>query len=166
MTKTKTIGKVASQAELARALDYDHSTVSRHVKRGMREVRNKDGTWDVQRCRAWIKAWKDKGGSTPEDARAHDVRWRKARADKLELENAQARGELVPRDQYEQDLRERAQAFRRSLAAIQRALALTLAHTCDPNEVQVLLEKAHNRMLQSVYERQGAPTTNGYGSVA
>ena len=38
--------------------------------------------------------------------------------------------------------------------------------TCDPNEVQVLLEKAHNRMLQSVYERRGPPTTSGYESVA
>ena len=34
------------------------------------------------------------------------------------------------------------------------------------NEVKELLEKAHNRMLQSCYERKGPPTTNGYGSVA
>ena len=73
MTKKKTTGTVANQADLARTLRLDHSTVSRHVKRGMREAQKDDGSWDVARCRAWIKAWKDRNGnSSSEDGRAAD----------------------------------------------------------------------------------------------
>ena len=142
---------VPSQAALADALGMSESQVSRCVRReGF--PRNKDGSFDVEKARAWIEKRKaERNGKTPAMIAA-DLRYREARAKDLQLTVKTKAAALISVEQAAADVIERDAFFRPRLAAIARKLTSKIARTDNPAEVQALLDQEFDSLLWAAYE--------------
>lgn len=92
-----------------------------------------------------------RGAALEEEARRHAVRFRRARADREELELARVREALISRSDVEKLLVERALTFKRSLMPLGRRLAPILAGL-EARQVQQRLD-AEIRAILEEYSR-------------
>lgn len=139
--------------EIASELGVGFSTLrSWHRKHGMPGGR---GKWDLDAIRAWMASRPDARYSTKRvpskreqsELQRETARWRRARADKTELEVRQLRGELVPREHVIEMRRSAAHAFARSLRSRGARLATQLEGKRS-SEIQAILAADAEEMLE------------------
>jgi hypothetical protein len=86
---------------------------------------------------------------------AEKARLAAAQAEKYELDNAQRRGELLPRGEVGQIWSSHVTATRARLLAVPPALAPILSITMEPGECQDILESAIHEALTDLASSQG-----------
>lgn len=150
--QVKGFPEAVSQRNLARALGRKHATVGEWDW----APRNADKTYSIPDV---FDAWKDKimseADAITEEAKDNDERWRKARADKLELEVLEKREELVPYEEIKQAVAVIAEHFKDVLLRIPGALAPELEGR-TAIEVNARLEKAMRSALELLKQIPGA----------
>jgi hypothetical protein len=149
LEEERTFRRAAHVYDYLKDAGYDlaQTTLYGHIKEGHLKKRD-DGMFHMADVKRYI-ADRDiprLDGSRPSDTsvellgqqeRQADLRNKKARADRAELDLAARRGELVPRDQLVRDLTARAQVFRGDLKNFARTAAPRLCKLMGGDEQKV-----------------------------
>lgn len=174
MSDSPTPQNAQSVRELAVAVGRSPSWVRKAITEGMPSLA--DGTFDVEKVREWMKARPDgrralgKSATYPQDRRGRTdrrpralgdpdgeldnvERYRKLKADDLELKVKAATRELIPRAEVRNLLVSRATEFQRSLLLMPRRMAPALVGL-EAREIQAKLEAEARRILD-IYARAG-----------
>lgn len=94
--------------------------------------------FDVRKAIAW-RVQRAANAETPDDSKARKL---KAEAERLEMQNAETRGELVRRDTVEREAREEAETLKQAMMNIPPRLAQILANESNAALVEAALAEA------------------------
>ncbi|HPS94612.1 MAG TPA: hypothetical protein PK600_09130 [Deltaproteobacteria bacterium] len=145
-------GTVTTQDALAELLGVTRRTVVRWKKDGMPV--ETDGSYDPIAVMAWNTDMFDtesEGDDGRSDKNMWETAYRKFRALQAEVAYNREIGELIPRDQIENLLTDRATELKKSLLGRARRLALKIANK-DAADCQALLEQDTLEIL-TIYSR-------------
>ena len=128
---------VKTYQEVAKVLEVSIKTVQRWKKEGMPVT--KDGYYDLEQVKEWqIKRIEESKKFDKESKAYWDQKLLRGKVEKIEFEIKQMRGELVPKEDVEQERVARIMAVKRAFLALPTALAPTLAMR-EPREIQTTL---------------------------
>lgn len=128
---------VQTYQEVAKVLEVSIKTVQRWKKEGMPVT--KDGYYDLEQVKEWqIKRIEESKKFDKESKAYWDQKLLRGKVEKIEFEIKQMRGELVPKEDVEQERVARIMAVKRAFLALPTALAPTLAMR-EPREIQTTL---------------------------
>ena len=144
MTDTKP-ARAPTPKELAKALGVARGTVYRWIRHGC--PREPDGSFDVSHVSRWRATQAAARGDSGAGATAVE-RWQAARAERIELEVRELRGELIRRDEVEELMANVAAAMRRDMRRLGRKLARDLVNVPDAREIQRRVNLEHDRILR------------------
>jgi len=149
---------MATQAEVADHLDLSRQAVGDLVRRGIFESKGPRGL-DIDDCRvryvrhlrAMAAGWKgeDEDGEVL-DLTAERARKAKEEADRLEMQNAQMRRELLPRADVDAAVIEDYSRVRARLLNVPSKVAPLVAAATEPREAEGLVKRAIYEALQEL----------------
>lgn len=157
---------MATQGEIAAHLDLS----ARHVRELMRDgviPKGARGDHDVDRCRvAYIRHLRAiASGHKSEDGKldlvAERAREASERADKLEMENAVTRGELISIADYRSSARVIMAGIRTRVTSLGAKLQHKLAAESKPRECRRLIDAAHREALEDLAELEVVKDADG-----
>ena len=134
-------GTVTTQEDVAKAFGVTERTVSRWIRAGMPKA--KAGHYKLIKIKEWRAAKLNKHKSSKAikpDKNNWDERFRKAKAQKAELDYQQAIGRLVSIDEIEAGRIERILIVKKALLSLPKDVAPQITGM-DPREVQSFLDK-------------------------
>jgi phage terminase Nu1 subunit (DNA packaging protein) len=137
-------GVVETKVQVGSAFDVTPRTVTNWMQQGM-PIRQ-DGRYNLLDIKSWLteREARAKAKITPPNKNNHenygdvDLRKVKAQAEKIELENAKTRGELISREIAEQTLREMVVSVKRQFLALPKQIAPQL-ETIPAIEIEQIL---------------------------
>ncbi len=136
---------VQTYQEVAKVLEVSIKTVQRWKKEGMPVT--KDGYYDLEQVKEWqIKRIEESKKYDKESKAYWDQKLLRGKVEKIEFEIKQMRGELVPKEDVEQERVARIMAVKRAFLALPTALAPTLAMK-DPREIQKTLYESIGEII-------------------
>lgn len=154
-------GRPTSLGALAKALGKTPRTLRRWMAAGMPE--ESDGTYDLERVRAWAAAQRKPGrrratGEPTDDVERNKVFWEIQRLKYAALEKKtgweERRGELVDREAVSNLLKARLVEFKRELLSAARRLAPLVVGRTDVRDVRFTIHQEHMRILWKAYGRE------------
>lgn len=136
---------VKTYQEVAKVLEVSIKTVQRWKKEGM--PLTKDGYYDLEQIKEWqIKRIEESKKYDKESKAYWDQKLLKGKVEKIELEIKQMRGEMVPKEDIEQERVARIMAVKRAFLALPTSLAPVLAMK-EPREIQTTLYEAIGEII-------------------
>ena len=142
------MGRIVNQTELVEIVGVDDTTLWRWQKEGMpikaRNLRGQSNQYDTAEIFAWVRQWaktQAAGGETQEQ------RLKRVQADKIEMEIAQLRRELVPAEEIEARSSTLVLAAQKKLRALPATLAKELMTLTDEGEMRRALREAIDQAL-------------------
>lgn len=142
-----------NKRELANILGVTEETLTQWQKQGMPIVKAGKGrggsVYDTVAVLAW-KSARDQSDQPITDFETERTRKVKLEADKLALEVAEKRGDLIPAEQVESAVADMVAAFRARILSIPSKLAGPIAATIDTRETEALLTDAIHEALHEL----------------
>lgn len=154
------MGMVVNQAELAQIMGVSKQTISAWQEEGLpvatRGVRGRPNSYDTAKVVKWFAARESgKSEETQKD------RLSRVQADRIEMEMAHQRGELVPAAEIAPAWSGIVIAVRQALLAIPAGVAPLLAQADGQDEIRTLLEEA----IADALTKLSATDERGIGEV-
>lgn len=142
------VERVVNKATLARLLDVTPQTISDWSKDGCPNEgkTGRERFFDVARVVQWRIA-KAADSATGDDSKARKL---KAEADRLEMQNAETRGELVSRDDVQREAREEAQRVKQGFMNIPPRIAQQLASESNSALCEAIVLKEITQVLDDI----------------
>lgn len=134
--------------QLAVLSKKDRRTVSQKLVGLKFQMEGKSKLYDAREALPLIIGTSADSKSIEKQIQEEELRERKARADKIELEVALRRGQQVPIEDVIQDVAKEYTRVRASIRAISSKLAHPLAMVNDPAKVKEILDEAHSEALE------------------
>jgi hypothetical protein len=151
---------VEDRADVARHFKVSERSVYRWEKAGMPVLPG--GRYDLVQIALWHKGGKESNVKKASSGQAlEQERLTSARADRVEMENAIRRGELIELAGVEALLAPRAMAYRQGIVALQRSLPPRLSQCKSMREMEAVIAQAGRELLANVLR----PLTLGSGQV-
>ena len=140
---------VDDRVDVARHFKVGERSIYRWEKAGMPVL--PDGRYDLVQIALWRKGGKESNGKKASSGQAMEQeRLTSARADRVEMENAIRRGELIELAGVEALLAPRAMAYRQGIVALQRSLPPRLSQCKSMREMEAVIAQAGREMLANV----------------
>ena len=136
-----------SKTDLAEARGVSLNTVYGWVRQGC--PTNKDGTFDLREVSEWLSK---RGASKVGSLEKERARLAREQADKLEMENAQTRGELVHVDDAAAAVECVVVAIRAKALSLGSKLAPQVVVCSNVNEVKAIIDAGADSFLREIAE--------------
>jgi len=142
-----------SKTDLAEARGVSLNTVYGWVRQGV--PKNKDGTFDLPEVSGWLDK---RGASKVGSLEKERARLAREQADKLQMENAQTRGELVHVDDAASAVESIIIAIRAKALSLGTKLAPQVVVCNNVNEVKAIIDAGADDFLRELAEINPAGT--------
>ncbi len=144
---------IMSQGQICEALRVSRPTIKKYESQGLPVVSR--GKYDVGACVVWLINFKlslqhdDNENTKPKDTNTPEYRMVMAKADKLDRENAEAEGKLIPAEIFESFVGFMCTTFANTMDSVGSRICNQAAASDDPAEIQAMLweETRDARML-------------------
>lgn len=144
------MGRIVNQRELAETLDISQKSLSLWAKEGMPVVLETENglqnQYDTAAVHRWCIARELAKGAKDDDKN----RLARLQGDKIEMELAEKRRDLIPAAEVEPAWTSMVLAARQALLSLPKSLASLMAQTEDPDVARDLLEEAIEEVLQKL----------------